>query len=62
MLSIDEAAARLHAKGWSTGDVAMKSGEWAVSCTRTGVTINEFADSQTEAWIKAWRRAEAMDN
>ena len=35
--SIDEAAARLHAKGWSTGDVAVDrpSGRsWIVSCSR----------------------------
>ena len=59
MLSIDEAAARLHAKGWNTGDVALETGDWAVSCTRAGFTLNVFAPSQTEAWDNAWREAEA---
>ena len=63
--TIDDAHARLHAHGWSVGDIATLdfAGRrvWHVYAHREEQRILARAPTQAEAWAEAWRMAEGVN-
>ena len=59
----DEPLARLHAAGWSVGDVRLLTAEgarWLVSGSNGENRIRALADTQAEAWQRAAEQARAL--
>lgn len=55
----DDSFARLHAAGWSIGDVATASG-WVVSGTNGENRVHAEGRAQAEAWHRACQQAESL--
>src|SRR5262245_8479345 len=59
----DESFARLHAAGWSVGDVRRLTAagpRWLVTGTNGGNVLRAEAPTQTEAWRRAAEQARAL--
>jgi hypothetical protein len=55
--SSDESFARLHAAGWSVGEVRLGDGLWLVSGSNGENRIQARGQPQSEAWWKACEQA-----
>jgi hypothetical protein len=61
--SSDESFARLHAAGWSVGDVRVLTGEgpvWLVTGTNGENVLDARSESQTRAWHRAAEQARSL--
>jgi len=62
-LTSDTSFARLHAAGWSVGDVRVLTAAgavWLVTGANGENVIEALAPTQTEAWHRACQQAEAL--
>jgi hypothetical protein len=57
--AVDESRARLHAAGWSVGDVGTAGG-WFVSGTNGENAVGARGLTQAEAWHQACEQAAAV--
>jgi hypothetical protein len=57
--AVDESRARLHAAGWSVGDVGTAGG-WFVSGTSGENAVRSQGRTQAEAWHRACEQAAAV--
>jgi hypothetical protein len=57
--AVDESRARLHAGGWSVGEVGTADG-WLVSGTNGENAVSARGQTQAEAWHRACEQAAAV--
>jgi hypothetical protein len=57
--AVDESRARLHAAGWSVGEVGTGGG-WFVSGTKGENALKAAGRTQAEAWWRACQQAAAV--
>lgn len=57
--TVDDSFARLHAAGWSIGDVGTSTG-WLVTGTNGENMIRAVGQTQAEAWYHAGQQAESL--
>jgi len=64
-MTIDEAHSRLHATGWSSGDVGiLEAGKlvWQVFAHKGDIKLVAKSHNRIEAWVEAVRMAAEADH